>query len=135
MKCASNLLSSLVLFWYLEYIYNNILHSCILCKFFTRIKKEQQVRNMVFKLKLIKTLSFIQVSSIFGVWTWQVTNEERRGAEIDYLKRFGADWLKSGGNQDPSQDSPNQEFLTQHPRFQHFVKGTVLTGIPIYINF
>lgn len=50
-------------------------------------------------------------------------DEERRGAEIDYLKRFGVEWLKSGGNQDPAQNNPSTEFLTQHPRFQHFVKG------------
>lgn len=70
----------------------------------------------------VRQLIIAKVANLKKCQRTEVTNEERKGAEIDYLKRFGGDWLKSGGNQDLSLNSPNQEFLTQHPRFQHFVK-------------
>ncbi|XP_025104248.1 tubulin-specific chaperone E-like isoform X2 [Pomacea canaliculata] len=50
-----------------------------------------------------------------------VNEQERKGAEIDYLKKFGPDWLKAGGNQDSSKDNPDIEFQAQHPRFCHLV--------------
>lgn len=52
----------------------------------------------------------------------EVTSEERKGAEIDYLKRFGPDWLKAGGSQDPNKNKPSAEFLREHPRFQDLVE-------------
>lgn len=48
----------------------------------------------------------------------QITPEERKGAELDYRKKYGLDWLKAGGNQDPNKNNPSEEFLAAHPRFQ-----------------
>uniref|UniRef100_A0A8D3BHC9 Tubulin-specific chaperone E n=1 Tax=Scophthalmus maximus TaxID=52904 RepID=A0A8D3BHC9_SCOMX len=42
--------------------------------------------------------------------------KERRGAELDYMKIFGGEWLKSGGRSQTS-----TEFAHQHPRFQSLV--------------
>jgi hypothetical protein len=53
----------------------------------------------------------------------QVKEQERKGAEIDYLKHYGPLWLKSGGHQDPEKDNPSPEFLATHPRFQLLVKS------------
>ncbi|XP_064622047.1 tubulin-specific chaperone E-like [Lineus longissimus] len=47
--------------------------------------------------------------------------KERKGSEIDYLKKFGKEWLTAGGNQDPEKNKPNQQFLLDHPRYQDIV--------------
>ena len=47
--------------------------------------------------------------------------QERKGAEIDYLKLYGPEWRKSGGNQDPAKNNPSAEFQSRHPRFQALV--------------
>ena len=56
----------------------------------------------------------------------QVSLGERKGAEIDYLKRFGNEWTKSGGNQDKSKSSPSKEFMSIHSRYQDLVNGNTL---------
>lgn len=56
---------------------------------------------------------------------FKVNEQERKGAEIDYLKKFGPDWLKAGGNQDLSKDNPDIEFQAQHPRFCHLVSSMI----------
>ncbi|XP_048223673.1 tubulin-specific chaperone E [Perognathus longimembris pacificus] len=48
----------------------------------------------------------------------QILPEERRGAELDYLKAFGQAWKKAGGHQDADKNRPDQEFLAAHPRYQ-----------------
>ena len=48
----------------------------------------------------------------------QITFEERKGAEIDYLKRYGKDWKNVGGSSDPAKNKPSLLFVEQHPRFQ-----------------
>ncbi|XP_044275976.1 tubulin-specific chaperone E isoform X1 [Varanus komodoensis] len=58
----------------------------------------------------IGQLKFLNKSEIFP--------EERKGAELDYRKKYGLDWLKAGGNQDPNKNHPSEEFLAAHPRFQ-----------------
>uniref|UniRef100_A0A671VAI8 Tubulin-specific chaperone E n=1 Tax=Sparus aurata TaxID=8175 RepID=A0A671VAI8_SPAAU len=39
-------------------------------------------------------------------------SEDRRGAELDYIKMFGEEWLKAGGGSEPS-----SQFTCQHPRY------------------
>uniref|UniRef100_A0A8C6LZK8 Tubulin-specific chaperone E n=1 Tax=Nothobranchius furzeri TaxID=105023 RepID=A0A8C6LZK8_NOTFU len=41
---------------------------------------------------------------------------ERRGAELDYIKMFGEEWLKAGGPGHPS-----THFTNQHPRYQELI--------------
>ncbi|XP_033115860.1 tubulin-specific chaperone E-like isoform X2 [Anneissia japonica] len=52
---------------------------------------------------------------------------ERRGAELDYIKTFGKDWRASGGHQDPEKNKPSVEFETNHPRYRQL---TELYGVP-----
>lgn len=59
---------------------------------------------------------------------FQVFPEERKGAELDYRKKYGIDWLKAGGNQDPDKNNPNEEFLAAHPRFQLFCDSKYISG-------
>ncbi|KAG8014497.1 Tubulin-specific chaperone E [Nibea albiflora] len=42
----------------------------------------------------------------------EINPEDRRGAELDYIKMFGEEWLKAGGGSQPS-----SEFICQHPRY------------------
>uniref|UniRef100_A0A3P9MFD2 Tubulin-specific chaperone E n=1 Tax=Oryzias latipes TaxID=8090 RepID=A0A3P9MFD2_ORYLA len=45
-----------------------------------------------------------------------IISDERRGAELDYIKMFGEEWLKAGG---PGQ--PNADFIKQHPCYQKLI--------------
>lgn len=47
----------------------------------------------------------------------QILPAERRGAELDYRKIFGKDWLEAGGHWDPEKNKPSEEFLAAHPRY------------------
>lgn len=47
----------------------------------------------------------------------EISAEERKWAERDYLKMFGEEWLKAGG---PGQ--PSREFTCQHPRYQTLIE-------------
>ncbi len=51
---------------------------------------------------------------------FEVENQERRGAEIDYLKRYGKEWLKISASTDASQ---LVNFLKTHPRFAALVES------------
>uniref|UniRef100_A0A3Q0SFK8 Tubulin-specific chaperone E n=1 Tax=Amphilophus citrinellus TaxID=61819 RepID=A0A3Q0SFK8_AMPCI len=44
-------------------------------------------------------------------------SEDRRGAELDYIKMFGEEWLKAGG-----QNQLSSQFICQHPRYQALIK-------------
>ncbi|XP_023255213.1 tubulin-specific chaperone E isoform X2 [Seriola lalandi dorsalis] len=42
--------------------------------------------------------------------------EDRKGAELDYIKMFGEEWLKAGGRSQAS-----AQFISQHPRYQTLI--------------
>ncbi|XP_078397829.1 tubulin-specific chaperone E isoform X2 [Cetorhinus maximus] len=52
----------------------------------------------------------------------EISADERKGAELDYRKRFGKDWLKAGGHQDPEKNRPDKEFCAEHPRYQELIE-------------
>uniref|UniRef100_A0A6Q2YEE6 Tubulin-specific chaperone E n=1 Tax=Esox lucius TaxID=8010 RepID=A0A6Q2YEE6_ESOLU len=54
--------------------------------------------------------------------TFCILSCDRKGAELDYRKMFGLEWLASGGHQDPLQNRPSAEFTAQHPRYQRLVQ-------------
>uniref|UniRef100_UPI0037E999F5 tubulin-specific chaperone E n=1 Tax=Semicossyphus pulcher TaxID=241346 RepID=UPI0037E999F5 len=47
----------------------------------------------------------------------EIHPDERRGAELDYLKMFGEEWLKAGGASQPS-----SQFTCRHPRYLSLVE-------------
>lgn len=52
----------------------------------------------------------------------EILSEDRRGAELDYIKKFGEEWLKAGGHRDPQQSHPSAQFTGQHPRYQSLIE-------------
>ncbi|XP_077669558.1 tubulin-specific chaperone E isoform X2 [Eretmochelys imbricata] len=71
-------------------------------------KNPETVRQLI--IAKIGQLKVLNKSEIFP--------DERKGAELDYRKMFGNDWITAGGNQNPDKDRPNEEFLAAHPRYQ-----------------
>lgn len=64
----------------------------------------------------------------------QILPAERKGAELDYRKIFGNDWLAAGGNWNPEKNKPSEEFLAAHPRYPSLClskyKSTVKLAFP-----
>ncbi|KAG9484057.1 hypothetical protein GDO78_009778 [Eleutherodactylus coqui] len=52
----------------------------------------------------------------------RILPQERKGAELDYRKIFGNEWLKSGGNQNSDMNNPSMEFLIEHPRYSELLE-------------
>lgn len=48
--------------------------------------------------------------------------DERKGAELDYRKLFGEEWLKEGGHPDPEKNNPSEKFIAEHPRYQLLIQ-------------
>ncbi|XP_019122926.2 tubulin-specific chaperone E [Larimichthys crocea] len=62
-----------------------------------------------------KTASQMLIAKLGGLVSLngsEIQPEDRRGAELDYIKMFGEEWLKAGGGSQPS-----SEFNRQHPRY------------------
>ncbi|XP_072107133.1 tubulin-specific chaperone E isoform X1 [Mobula birostris] len=75
-------------------------------------KNSKTVRQLIIaKLEGLKVLNRTEISA-----------DERKGAELDYRKKYGMDWLKAGGNQDPEKNRPNKEFCAEHPRYQVLIE-------------
>lgn len=53
----------------------------------------------------------------------QVLQVDRRGAELDYCKKFGRAWLQAGGHRDPTLNRPSAEFIAQHPRYLALIQS------------
>ncbi|KAK5865493.1 hypothetical protein PBY51_019759 [Eleginops maclovinus] len=47
----------------------------------------------------------------------EILVDERKGAEQDYIKMFGLEWLQAGGGSEPS-----REFTRQHPRYLSLIQ-------------
>ncbi|XP_041353725.1 tubulin-specific chaperone E-like [Gigantopelta aegis] len=87
---------------------------------------EVQLRgNPLMSTNSDETVRQLLIAKIGGLQTCQKTQvlaKERRGAEIDYLKRFGPDWVKAGGNEDSAKNNVSPEFLQQHPRYMELIQ-------------
>ncbi|OWF42186.1 tubulin-specific chaperone E-like [Mizuhopecten yessoensis] len=89
------------------------------------LKELKIIQNPLLNTATPETVRQLIVAKIAGLEhcnRTKVTKEERRGAEIDYLKRFGQLWIKSGGSQDDKNKKPSTEFTSQHPRYQDLVR-------------
>ncbi|XP_070577228.1 tubulin-specific chaperone E-like [Ptychodera flava] len=66
---------------------------------------------------IIRQLLIAKIGALINCNGSEVPTIERRTAELDYLKKFGQEWLKSGGDRDPARNRPNGEFCKNHPRY------------------
>ncbi|XP_055078422.1 tubulin-specific chaperone E [Periophthalmus magnuspinnatus] len=62
-------------------------------------------------------LLIAKLGRLLVVNSCEIKQEERRGAELDYIKMFGEAWLKAGGRVQLSPD-----FITDHPRYQDLIQ-------------
>ncbi|XP_033368561.1 geranylgeranyl pyrophosphate synthase isoform X4 [Parus major] len=63
-------------------------------------------------------LIIAKISQLEVLNNCEILPAERRGAELDYRKIFGKDWLEAGGHWNPEKNKPSEEFLAAHPRYQ-----------------
>ncbi|NXC46498.1 TBCE protein, partial [Penelope pileata] len=65
----------------------------------------------------LRQLIIAKISQLEVLNKSEILPEERKGAELDYRKIFGKDWLAAGGHWDPERNKPSEEFLAAHPRY------------------
>merc|ERR1739838_168595 len=64
-----------------------------------------------------------KIAGLRKVNNMKVDAELRFDGELDYLRRFGADWRNSVGHQDLEQNKPNEAFIFNHPRYMDLCKA------------
>ncbi|RMC12757.1 hypothetical protein DUI87_10282 [Hirundo rustica rustica] len=62
-------------------------------------------------------LIIAKISQLEVLNNCEILPAERRGAELDYRKIFGKDWLEAGGHWNPEKNKPSEAFLAAHPRY------------------
>ncbi|XP_060708616.1 tubulin-specific chaperone E [Hemiscyllium ocellatum] len=72
--------------------------------------------------KTVRQLIIAKLGRLSVLNKTEISADERKGAELDYRKKFGMDWLKAGGHQDPEKNRPNKEFCAEHPRYQSLIE-------------
>ncbi|NXL89936.1 TBCE protein, partial [Alectura lathami] len=65
----------------------------------------------------LRQLLIAKISQLEVLNKSEIPSEERKGAELDYRKIFGSEWLAAGGHWDPKRNNPSKEFLAAHPRY------------------
>ncbi|XP_010620278.1 tubulin-specific chaperone E isoform X2 [Fukomys damarensis] len=70
------------------------------------------------KAQITRQFIIARISQLKTLNRCEILPEERRGAELDYQKAFGNEWIKAGGHQDPDKNRPNEDFVAAHPRYQ-----------------
>ena len=78
--------------------------------------------NPILKMATPETAFQIIVSSISSLKYLnghEIQDQEKRGAEYDYLKFFGLQWMESKNNPEK-----RKEFLQAHPRYPLLVQST-----------
>ncbi|KFU89553.1 Tubulin-specific chaperone E [Chaetura pelagica] len=66
----------------------------------------------------LRQLIIAKISQLEVLNKCEILPVERKGAELDYRKIFGNDWLSAGGHWNPEKNKPSEEFLAAHPRYQ-----------------
>nr|XP_033792124.1 tubulin-specific chaperone E isoform X2 [Geotrypetes seraphini]XP_033792125.1 tubulin-specific chaperone E isoform X2 [Geotrypetes seraphini] len=69
-------------------------------------------------IETVKQLIIAKIGNLKFLDKSEILPKERQGAELDYRKIFGNDWLQAGGHQNPEKNRPNEEFLADHPRYK-----------------
>ncbi|CAL1527789.1 unnamed protein product, partial [Lymnaea stagnalis] len=86
-----------------------------------KLEELQIAENPILRTFNTETVRQLFIAKIGGLKLFSrtpISFEERKGSEIDYLKRFGTEWKLAGGNCDKSKNNPSNEFIVNHPRYQ-----------------
>ncbi|KAM5164626.1 tubulin-specific chaperone E isoform 2-T2 [Mantella aurantiaca] len=75
-------------------------------------KNPETVRQLI--IAKIENLKYLNKTEILP--------EERNGAELDYRKIFGINWLKAGGSHKCELNNPSMTFLMEHPRYTALIE-------------
>ncbi|XP_072265304.1 tubulin-specific chaperone E [Pyxicephalus adspersus] len=70
----------------------------------------------------VRQLIIAKIASLKYLNKTEILPEERRGAELDYRKMFGINWLKAGGSHKSDNNKLSEMFLIEHPRYTTFVE-------------
>uniref|UniRef100_A0A8B9BMG6 Tubulin-specific chaperone E n=1 Tax=Anser brachyrhynchus TaxID=132585 RepID=A0A8B9BMG6_9AVES len=65
----------------------------------------------------LRQLIIAKISQLEVLNKSEILPAERKGAELDYRKIFGKEWLAAGGNWNPERNKPSGEFRAAHPRY------------------
>ncbi|XP_010129905.1 PREDICTED: tubulin-specific chaperone E, partial [Buceros rhinoceros silvestris] len=65
----------------------------------------------------LRQLIIAKISQLEVLNKSEILPAVRKGAELDYRKIFGNEWLAAGGNCDPEKNHPSEQFLADHPRY------------------
>ncbi|XP_012277540.1 tubulin-specific chaperone E isoform X2 [Orussus abietinus] len=85
--------------------------------------------NPILKNESIETgrqIIIAKISNLKSLNGTEVSCEERRGAEYDYLKLFGPQWIQCESNPEA-----RQEFIKNHPRYPALVEKYGSPDIPV----
>ncbi|XP_077342644.1 tubulin-specific chaperone E isoform X3 [Lithobates pipiens] len=72
--------------------------------------------------RTVRQLIIAKIANLKYLNKTEILPEERRGAELDYRKMFGIDWLKAGGSHKSEFSNLSLMFLEEHPRYTALVK-------------
>ncbi|MEE6475226.1 hypothetical protein FKM82_010659 [Ascaphus truei] len=70
----------------------------------------------------VRQLIIAKIAKLKVLSRTEILLSERKGAELDYRKKFGIDWLKAGGNQNQELNNPSVQFLIDHPRYNALIE-------------
>lgn len=70
---------------------------------------------------------------ICNVCDVQVDAQERKGAEIDYSKRFGESWMEAGATVETTE--ANASFYGEHPTYRHIIQSMYVAFLAILCLF
>ncbi|NWX87959.1 TBCE protein, partial [Nothoprocta pentlandii] len=65
----------------------------------------------------LRQLIIAKISQLEVLNKSEILPAERKGAELDYRKIFGRDWIAAGGHWNPERNKPSEDFLAAHPRY------------------
>ncbi len=90
-----------------------------------RIRRNPFLKDMA--PESIRELLVAKIGSLKVCNGSMINYGERKGSEIDYVRKTCKEWLASGGSRDEGKSNPSQEFLELHPRYAKLLE---VYGIP-----
>jgi len=77
--------------------------------------------NINYNEDTLRYLIIARISRLTFLNRSEIEVQDRRGAELDYLKMFGLVWKKAGGDQDNEKNNPDSAFTLLHPRYAQLI--------------